>query len=110
MCCETVGCIRACSERYCVHVYVYLCVHACVDVMSKFCANIRARDRRRGIEDGWVCVYAITSSKLLGNALPATSYDIAFFTYPREKSLVTAKNFRGKCRFRGNVVRVPPCR
>lgn len=38
--------------------------------------------------------YVITSAKLLGSST-STSCDIASFTYPREKSLVTAKNFRG---------------
>lgn len=55
-----------------------------------------------------VRVYVITLAKLLGSPT-TTSYDIASFTYPREKSLVTTKNFRGNCRFRGNV-RVPPRR
>lgn len=56
-----------------------------------------------------VCMCVITLAKLLGSPATSTSYDIASFTYPREKSLVTAKNFRGNCRFRGNV-RVPPRR
>lgn len=117
---ELYTCVQLALLRMYSYIRVCVCVRRQYLSFSRQCAYLRLRmhtrhanmydaDGKRGMgQMVWVCVCAITSSKLLGNPT-STWCDIAFFTYPREKSLVTAKNFRGNCRFRGNV-RVPPRR